>query len=67
MKAATPLAKAGRTVDEFCKTVSIGKTKAYELMSEGAIKYVKIGRRTVITTDPVAFLENFSSHAGGAQ
>ena len=38
------------------KALNIGKTKIYELISEGRLKTVKIGRRTLVTTDSIRAL-----------
>lgn len=32
-----------------CTDIGIGKTKAYELINEGRLDVVKIGRRTLVT------------------
>ena len=40
------------TIDEFCKYVGIGKTKAREMISNPCCKYVvRIGRRVFIHTE----------------
>jgi excisionase family DNA binding protein len=36
------------TVAEFCAWARIGRTKAYEEIGSGALRALKIGRRTVI-------------------
>lgn len=44
------------TIDGAEKALSIGKTKLYELIAEGRLKTVKIGRRTLVTTDSIRAL-----------
>ncbi len=41
------------TVPDACRITSIGMTKIYELIGEGRLKAVKIGRRTLITTESI--------------
>lgn len=36
------------SVDEACKAIGIGRTMIYGLFHEGALKPIKIGRRTFI-------------------
>lgn len=38
---------------EAAKALGIGKTKAYELIADGSLKQVKIGRRSVVTVESV--------------
>ena len=58
MKAYIP--KTGHSVPEFCHSTSIGRSKLYEFMKLGLVKYVKAGRRTIITDDPADFLARLS-------
>ncbi|MEO8272085.1 MAG: helix-turn-helix domain-containing protein [Aureliella sp.] len=44
------------TVAEFCRRMSIGRTKAYELIARKEIEVLKIDRRTLITMRSVAAL-----------
>lgn len=44
------------TIPGVEKALNIGKTKIYELISEGRLKTVKIGRRTLVTTDSIRAL-----------
>lgn len=44
------------TINGAEKALNIGKTKLYELISEGRLKTVKIGRRTLVTTDSIRAL-----------
>ncbi|AWJ87618.1 ethanolamine utilization protein EutA (plasmid) [Azospirillum sp. TSH58] len=50
------MTKAGFSVPEFCHGVGIGRSKVYELMTAGAIRFVTIGRRRIITDSPAEFL-----------
>ena len=36
------------TVTNFTKLYGLGKTKTYELINDGTIEVVKVGRRTLI-------------------
>lgn len=38
------------TVRAFCDAYSVGRTRAYQLINEGAIEAVKFGRSTRIVT-----------------
>lgn len=45
-------------IPEAAKALGIGKTKAYELIADGSLKQVKIGRRSVVTVESIhAFAE----------
>lgn len=37
-----------RTVQEFCRVYGVGKSLVYELLSGGALRAVKAGKRTLI-------------------
>lgn len=37
------------TIAEFCAWARIGRTKAYEEIALGALRAIKIGRRTLIS------------------
>ncbi len=51
-KLATPFA-------EFCKALSMGKTKGYEEVRRGALVVRKLGKRTVVTAeDGRAYIES---------
>lgn len=39
------------SIEEACKLLSVGRTKIYELLSEGSLQKRKIGRRTLITVE----------------
>lgn len=38
------------TVADACQTTGLGKTYLYELIRDGRVKSVKLGRRRLITT-----------------
>ncbi len=59
------ITKAGYSVPEFCFGAGIGRTKAYELMSNGVIRFVTVGRRRIITTAPADFLAGLAGNAEG--
>lgn len=40
-----------RTVQGFCRAYGIGRTAAYELISEGRLQAKKFGKRTLIMED----------------
>ncbi len=44
------------TVDGAKKAIGIGSTKIYELIAEGKLETVRIGRRTLIKTDSIRAL-----------
>lgn len=37
------------SVNEFCESVGIGRTKAYEILNSGELEVVRLGRRTLVT------------------
>jgi excisionase family DNA binding protein len=42
------VSKAAFSVEDFCRSYSVGKTTAYEEISAGRLHAVKVGRRTLI-------------------
>jgi excisionase family DNA binding protein len=44
------------TVDGAKKALGLGHTKIYELIGEKKLKTVKVGRRTLVTTDSIRAL-----------
>lgn len=44
------------SVGDACRTIGIGRTKLYELIAEGRLLTIKIGRRTLIPTRSVQAL-----------
>lgn len=39
------------SIKDFCRTYSIGRTKAFELIAAGQLRAHKCGRRTLISID----------------
>ena len=50
-------------VEDAARALGIGRTFAFNLIKEGKLKAVHIGRRTLV---PVAEVEAFMSRRGGA-
>lgn len=51
------------TIDEFAKICSLGRTRIYQLLNQGEIKAVKIGRRTFIRrVDAEIWMANLASY-----
>jgi excisionase family DNA binding protein len=48
------MSKAALSVDDFCKSYSVGKTTAYEEINSGRLRAVKAGRRTLIPEECAA-------------
>lgn len=44
------------TAIDAARSLGIGKTKLYELIGQGKLKTIKIGRRTLIKTDSIRTL-----------
>ena len=44
------------SVNEAAKALSVGRTSIYVLIREGRLKTVKLGRRTLITTESIRSL-----------
>lgn len=59
------IAKAGYSVPEFCYGAGIGRSKAYELMGNGLIRFVTVGRRRIITDSPADFLARLAGNVEG--
>ena len=45
------LPKRAYSIPEVCRTASIGRTRLYSEISEGRLKAVKVGRRTLIRAE----------------
>ena len=57
--------KAAERVTEFCSALGIGRTFFYKNVSEGRIKILKAGRRTLVpVTEREAFLRRLASEQG---
>jgi hypothetical protein len=48
--------KVGWPPREWCHGSGLGMTKLYELKNAGKVTFVKVGKRTLITTSPAEFL-----------
>lgn len=48
--------KAGYSIPEFGTATGLGRSSLYKYMGDGLIKFVKAGRRTIITDQPADFL-----------
>jgi excisionase family DNA binding protein len=46
------------TIEGAKAATGLGKTKLYELIAEGRLQAVKIGRRTLVKTDSIRALVN---------
>lgn len=44
------------TAIDAARSLGIGKTKLYELIGQGKLKTIKIGRRTLIKADSIRML-----------
>ena len=60
----THISKAGFSVLEFAYGVGLSRSKVYELMREGAIQYLKIGQRRLITETPADWLTRLQEARG---
>jgi excisionase family DNA binding protein len=50
------------SVNEACRVTSLGRTFIYKLISDGRLKTIKIGNRTLIPADSLrAFLQGAQS------
>jgi hypothetical protein len=56
-----PSTKRGWTVDQYREDTGLGRSKIYELMGGRMIKYIKVGRRTIITTTPEQLFAKLSA------
>ena len=59
----SPIPALSLSVEGAAKALGLGRTFVFQLIKEGRLKAVKIGRRTLI---PVAECEAFLSRLGGA-
>ena len=42
------------TIDDACEQTTLGRTKIYQLIADGQIEIVKVGRRTLVPFDSLA-------------
>jgi hypothetical protein len=62
MKSDSPIEAEALTIDEFCRSYKVGKTKTYEVISSGALKTRLFGRRRIILIrDARAYIETLPS------
>ena len=55
--------KAGWRVEEWAKDCGLSRSYAYNLMKQGTIRSVRVGRNRIITTTPAEFLAAFDAAA----
>lgn len=49
------------TIPDFCKSVNIGTTRCYELINNGTINAVKLGKKTLIKREELdRFIESLA-------
>jgi len=53
--------KVGWSVEDWCLATSLGRTKTFALIAEGSVRSVTAGRRRIIITPPIEFLEALSA------
>ena len=58
-------ARAGWAVAEFCEAVGIKRTYFYALPPEIAPRRIKLGRRTIVTEAPSAWVARVAASGGG--
>lgn len=44
------------SIAHFCRLSSLGRTKAYQLINEGCLRTIKVGRRTLVDMESVEAL-----------
>ena len=53
--------KVAESVDDFCKSVGIGRTFFYEEVQRGRVKIIKAGRKTLIPVgEKLTYLERLT-------
>jgi len=55
------------SVDEARKALGIGRTKFYELVGEGRLKTLKIGRRTLVLVASIRALADDASNGSAGR
>ena len=53
------------TVNEACKAIGLGRTKLYELISEGRVETTMIGRRRLVLVRSLLTLVDENAGGGG--
>lgn len=53
--------KFGWPPREWCHASGLGMTKLYELKNAGKVRFVKVGKRTLITTSPADYLAQLAA------
>jgi excisionase family DNA binding protein len=51
-----PRPKFAWSVEDWCNATSVSRSKAYELMKQNALRFVKLGDRRLIVEHPEDFL-----------
>lgn len=60
--------KISYTISEFCEAAGIGRTRAYQEISEGRLRTVKCGSRTLVAADEAhAWLDRLKSESREAR
>lgn len=51
------------SINDAARAIGIGRTKLYQLIGEGKLDIIKIGRRTLVTTASIKALVTSSERA----
>lgn len=55
------------TIEEASRFLRIGRSRVYELLGEGEIRAVRLGRRTIITASELQrFLQSLPEYGAGS-
>jgi excisionase family DNA binding protein len=57
----SPRSKYAWSVAEWCEATGVSRSKAYQLMQQHALKFVKLGDRRLIIEHPADFLASLDS------
>ncbi len=60
------MARLLHPLPEVCEELGIGRSTVYELIAEGVIRTVKIGRRTLVAHDELERFVEALTHQGAA-
>ena len=55
--------KHGWSIPDWCDATSLGRTKTFELISNGSIRSIREGRRRIIITSPADYFNAKFSEA----